>query len=110
MPTTGDFITVIGDWSSGPLGNLFEAAAETYVPELTFYSANRIGGWFDDGARSDHAWYWEAGIPAIFLTDTGEFRTTATTCRRTSRATLDYVFLRRVTQATTAAVLEAVRS
>jgi hypothetical protein len=29
---------------------------------------------FADLRRSDHAPFWEAGIPAIFLTDTGEFR------------------------------------
>ena len=106
MPSTGDFIAVIGDWSSGPLGNLFEAAAEAYVPSLPYYSANRIGGLFADGRRSDHAHYWDAGIPAVFLTDTGEFRTDTYHRPGDVPEGLDYTFLRRVAQATAATVLE----
>lgn|GEM_PF-329285 len=109
MPSTGDFITVIGDWSSGSLGNLFEAAVDTYVPELPYYSANRIGGWFEDGRRSDHAPYWDAGIPALFLTDTGEFRTNTYHRPGDLPAELDYRYLRQVAQAAAAAALELAR-
>ena len=109
MPSTGDFITVIGDWNSGPLGNLFEAAIETYAPELPYYSANRIGGMFDDGYRSDHAHYWRAGIPAIFLTDTGEMRWDTYHKPGDVPAALDYGFLRQVAQATGAAAQELAR-
>ena len=109
MPSTGDFITVIGDWDSGPLGNLFETASDSYVPDLPYYSANRIGGWFADGRRSDHAHYWDAGIPAIFLTDTGEFRTDTYHKPGDVAADLDYAHMERVTRATLASIYELTR-
>jgi len=106
MPSVGDFVTVIGNWSSGSLGNLFEDAADTYVPDLPLYSANRIGGFFQDGHRSDHAHYWEAGIPALFLTDTGEFRSDRYHMPYDTADTLDYDFLRKIAVATGATALE----
>lgn len=106
MPSTGDFITVIGTFSTGWLGNVFEAAADVYAPELEYYSANRIGGFFDDGRRSDHAHYWDAGIPAIFLTDTGEFRSDDYHRPEDTPDRLDYRFLWLVTRAATGTVLE----
>ncbi|MFT7464839.1 MAG: aminopeptidase YwaD [Pseudohongiellaceae bacterium] len=109
IPSTGDFITVVGNWDSGPLGNIFEGAAETYTPELPYYSANRIGGMFADGYRSDHANYWKAGIPAIFLTDTGEMRWDTYHKPGDLPEDLDYAFLRQVAQATAAATYELAR-
>ena len=106
MPTTGDFITVIGTNASGWLGNVFEAAADAYVPELSYYSMNRLGGYFADARRSDHAPYWDADIPAIFLTDTGEFRSDTYHTHDDTAETIDYEFLHRVARATGAALLE----
>ena len=106
MPSTGNFITVIGTYSSGWLGNLYEACVDAYVPDLRYYSANRIGGWFKDGRRSDHAHYRDAGIPAIFLTDTGEFRSDTYHRPEDTPDKLDYQFLESVTRATAAALLE----
>ena len=74
LPTTGDFITVVGDFQSGTLGNLFEASARLYASDLEYFSANRIGGFFGDASRSDHSPYWEVDLPGIMLTDTAEFR------------------------------------
>jgi len=106
MPSTGNFVTVIGTFSSGWLGNIFEASSDAYVPELKYYSANRIGGFFDDGRRSDHAHYWDADIPALFLTDTGEFRSNSYHRPEDTPDTLNYVFLYHIAQAATATVLE----
>ena len=105
-PRTGDFITVVGNFSSGGLGNRFESAADRYVPELRYYSANRIGGWFKDALRSDHAPYWEAGLKAIMLTDTANFRNPHYHLPSDTPDTLDYTFLRRVTQAVAAALMD----
>jgi aminopeptidase YwaD len=106
MPSTGDFLTVIGTFSSGWLGNVFEASARAYVPELRLYSANRIGGWFADARRSDHAPYWEADLPAVFLTDTGEFRWDDYHRPEDRVERLDLEFLERVARAAAATVLE----
>ncbi len=105
LPDEGNFVAVIGTSSSGWLGNLFEAAIDTYVPELRYYSANRIGGWFRDAERSDHAQYWRAGLPAIFITDTGEFRSPHYHRPSDVPETLDAGFLTAVARATLATAL-----
>lgn len=73
-PKTGNFLTVIGANGSSSLGHLIMDVGELYAPDLPFYSLARLGGFFPDARRSDHAHYWDLDIPAIFLTDTGEFR------------------------------------
>lgn len=105
LPDTGDFVLVVGKSGSAALGNDFEDALDAYVPELPYYSGNRIGGWFDDAYRSDHANYWEAGLPAVFITGTGEFRNPSYHRPGDASGTLDYVFLRRVVQAAVATAL-----
>lgn len=103
--STGDFLLVLGNMDSGDFGNRVEDAIDAYVPELPYYSLNRIGGWFDDGYRSDHVAYWEAGLRALELTDTGELRTPHYHTPADLPTQLDFEFLRRVTQATAAAAL-----
>jgi peptidase M28-like protein len=73
-PTTGNFLALIGANGSADLGGLIEDAGELYTPDLPTYSLARLGGMFPDARRSDHAHYWDLDIPAIFLSDTGEFR------------------------------------
>ncbi len=104
-PTQGNFITTVGNLSSGWLGNLFEAAAEAYEPALPVYSLNRIGSWFGDAARSDHASYWRGGLDAMMLTDTANFRNPHYHRATDTPESLNRVFLAQVTRAMTAAVL-----
>ncbi|HEX6813650.1 MAG TPA: M20/M25/M40 family metallo-hydrolase [Planctomycetota bacterium] len=105
VPYVGDFILDAGNFSSGWLGNLFEACIDAYVPELPYFSVNRLAGWFADSARSDHASYWAAGIDAILLSDTAEMRNPHYHQASDLPATLDAVFLRRNTQAVLATML-----
>jgi len=102
---TGDFILDVGNSTSAALGNAFEDAVDAYVPELPYYSANRIGGRFKDAYRGDHARYWEADLPAILITDTGEFRNPNYHLTSDLPEALDYAFLRRVAQAVVATAL-----
>ncbi|MCP4771248.1 MAG: M20/M25/M40 family metallo-hydrolase [Planctomycetes bacterium] len=104
LPTTGDFITVAGDMGSGWLGNLFEACADSYVPELEYFSANRIGGFFGDAARSDHSPYWNSDLPGIMLTDTAEFRNGNYHDPTDIFETLDLEFAAQVSRAAAAAM------
>lgn len=104
-PTRGNFIAVIGDFPSGRLGNRFESAAGRYVPELPFYSVNRLGGLFKDANRSDHKPYWDAGMPAVLLTDTANFRNPNYHAPGDVPATLNYAFLEQVTRAVAATAL-----
>ncbi len=73
-PTTGNFLTIIGNKGSSDLAHLVEDSADAYIPDLPTYSLAKLGGMMPDAHRSDHAPYWDAGIPAVFLTDTAEFR------------------------------------
>ena len=105
VPDEGDFILVVGSFWEGWLGNLVEDAADTYDTGLEYYSANRIGAWFDDAHRSDHAHYWEAGVPAVFLTDSGDFRSPHYHKSTDTLETLDLEFVTAVTRATLAATM-----
>ena len=95
--------------SVGWLGATFEDAIDTYVPELDYYSANRIGGFFADGRRSDHASYWDADLPAVMISDTSEFRYDHYHRPTDTPDRLDYGFMRQVTQATVATVMHLAR-
>ncbi|MCA8976996.1 MAG: M28 family peptidase, partial [Planctomycetes bacterium] len=105
-PDVGDFVLVAGNWDSGWLGNLYEGCTATYVPDLPLYSLNRIAGWFSDSSRSDHWNYWQAGVPAVWLTDTGEYRNPGYHTSDDRPEVIDPVFLRRCTQAVLATMLE----
>jgi len=96
LPRTGDFILVAGNFSSGWLGNRIEAHIDAYEPDLNYYSANRIAGFFDDAARSDHSPYWEAGIDAIMLTDTANFRNPNYHKKTDTIDTIDFEFMSRI--------------
>ena len=106
LSALGDFVLVAGNWDSGWLGNLYEGCAATYVPDLPLYSLNRIAGWFSDSSRSDHWNYWQAGVPAVWLTDTGEYRNPGYHTPDDRPEVIDPVFLRRCTQAVLATMLE----
>ena len=104
-PRTGDFLAIVGRFGSVWLGRLIERAAAAYVPELRTYSMKRLGGFLGDAARSDHSPYWDAGLPAVMLTDTADFRNPHYHRPSDLPATLDYEFAAGVTRATTAAAL-----
>jgi Zn-dependent M28 family amino/carboxypeptidase len=55
--------------------------------------------------RSDHAAFWKAGIPAVMWTDTAEFRNPNYHQPTDTPDTLDYSFLRKVTQVLLASLL-----
>ncbi len=106
IPHVGDFILVAGNMRSGGLGNLFERSVDRHVPELKYFSANRIAGFFGDAARSDHYPYWQAGLRGIMLTDTANFRNPHYHRSSDTIETIDFEFLAAVTRATTAALIE----
>jgi len=108
-PTVGNFIAVVGNLRSGWIGNVFERAADVYVPDLPYYSLNRIGGFFGDAARSDHQAYWERGLHGLMLSDTANFRNPHYHSANDTIDTLDFAFMRRVSQAALAMALEWAR-
>jgi len=106
MPYTGNFILVAGNFRSGGLGNVFERCIRRYVPDLRYYSANRIAGLFGDGDRSDHSSYWEANLRGIMITDTANFRNPHYHAGSDTPETLDYGFLSAVARASAATMVE----
>ena len=105
-PASGDFVAVVGNFRSGGLGNRFEQAAAIYAPGLSYFSANRLGGFFQDAMRSDHKPYWDQGYRAIMLTDTANFRNPHYHLPGDTTETLNFDFLRKIAQAVAATLLE----
>jgi Zn-dependent M28 family amino/carboxypeptidase len=69
-------IAAVVDEQSGPLLDAFLAARDAHVRGLHVGSGRLAGHGecLDDTRRSDHAPYWDAGVPVLFLTDTANFR------------------------------------
>ena len=101
----GDFIAVVARGSSIDLGRRFQDAARQWVPGLEVLAIevrHRIPILLDI-FRSDHAPFWAAGIPAIMITDTANFRNPH---YHNSTDTLDYTFMGNVTRALVATLAQ----
>lgn len=101
----GDFITVVGNTASQALIDTYLLAASTYVPDLSAITLATIGNGqiTPDLRRSDHAPFWDAGLPALMLTDGSNFRNPNYHTANDVVGTLHMPFLTNVTKATLAA-------
>ena len=103
----GDLLAVVALGRSRVLSRRFAAAAAGWVPELGVVPVEaRRWMVIPDLLRSDHAPFWRAGIPAIMITDTANFRSPHYHKATDTPDTLDYLFLHRVTRALVATVAE----
>lgn len=105
----GDFIAVTADPQAEPFALELEARAEglgrlTGVMALT--AEEKLDEAFGLLAASDHVSFWERGIPAVHVSDTGVFRNPAYHCLLGVDAVeaLDHAFATDVIRATTAAI------
>ena len=73
-PTTGDFLAVIGDLAHLDLLRTFRAAQRPDGPPLFALPIPNRGHPLPDTRRSDHAPFWDRGMPAVMVTDTAELR------------------------------------
>jgi Zn-dependent M28 family amino/carboxypeptidase len=106
-PDVGDFIGLLTNQRSNHLVELAATQAEALVPELPVVGLKvylGLEGWLPVLHRSDHSPFWNAGIPAMLWTDTAEFRNPNYHRPTDTPDTLDYRFMRRVTQLVTATV------
>jgi Zn-dependent M28 family amino/carboxypeptidase len=101
MPDTGDFLGLLGSGGSNRMVNELVKTAEAEIPELhvvglkTYCGVDRL---LPVLHRSDHSPFWKAGIPSVLWTDTAEFRNANYHGAGDRPATLDYRFLRQVTE------------
>jgi Zn-dependent M28 family amino/carboxypeptidase len=74
-PDRGDFIGVIGNWNSGSLLRRFARQMRQVrgLPVETL-SVPGNGGLIPAVRLSDHSPFWDAGYPALMITDTSFFR------------------------------------
>jgi Zn-dependent M28 family amino/carboxypeptidase len=100
-PDVGDFLALLANQRSNAVGEHLLTLAATYVPQTPVLALKIYLGverYFSHLLRSDHAPFWEAGIPAIMWTDTSEFRNPHYHLASDTPDTLDYGFLAQVTQ------------
>lgn len=105
----GDFLGLLANGRSSRAMDFVVRRAKTYVPNLPVIGLNvKLGleKYFPVLSRSDHAPFWTKKIPAVMWTDTSEFRNHHYHRHTDTPDTLDYRFLRQVTQLLTACVIQ----
>jgi hypothetical protein len=109
MPTTGNFLGLLANGgSAGQMEDVLKRA-RTYLPEFPTLGLRVLLGvekFFPVLSRSDHAPFWEEGIPSVMWTDTSEFRNPNYHLDTDLPETLNYEFLRQVTRLLIAAVAD----
>jgi Zn-dependent M28 family amino/carboxypeptidase len=98
-PDVGDFLALIANRHSNAIGEALLKLAASYVPQFPVLALKMYLGierFFGDLHRSDHAPFWEAGIPSLMWTDTSEFRNPHYHRASDTPDTLDYDFVARV--------------
>lgn len=78
-----DFIAVVSDQSAGPWAAAFQTHALTLgLPVALLAIPTIVKDWHlaVDLQRSDHASFWNAGVPALMITDTANFRSDVYHC------------------------------
>lgn len=103
VPSTGDFLAVIGNTASSTLVAGCEAAVKAQVADLKTVPlvVPGNGEQLPDTRRSDHAAFWHHGYPAIMLTDTANFRNPNYHRSTDTIETLDPTFMTQVANAVT---------
>lgn len=106
-PDCGEFIGIVGNWNSRRFGRAVLKAFRhnRRLPvESLFVPFN---GWILPATRlSDHASFWDAGIPAIMITDTAFFRNPNYHLPSDTLDTLDFGFMSQLVKSLELAVSE----
>lgn len=107
VPTTGDFLGVIGNEAAAHLVTTLVQAASGLVPELKTVPllVPGRGEQVPDTRRSDHAAFWDQDYPAVMLTDTADFRNPHYHRPTDTIETLDFAFMERTVACLTAATV-----
>jgi Zn-dependent M28 family amino/carboxypeptidase len=105
-PDRGDFISVIGNWNSGRLLRRFVRQMRQVqgLPVETL-SVPGNGGFIPAVRLSDHSPFWDAGYPALMVTDTSFFRNPHYHRSTDTIETLDIDFMAKVCEGVVRAML-----
>ncbi len=98
-PGVGDFLALLANRHSNAIAESLLRLAATYLPGFPVVALKLYLGiekHLRDLHRSDHAPFWEAGIPAVMWTDTSEFRNPHYHQDSDTPDTLDYEYICRV--------------
>ena len=97
-PTTGNFVAVIGNQNSTQLIELFRDGLKE-IPQLPVETLQvpENGNLLQAVRLSDHSPFWDAGFPAVMITDTSFLRNPHYHRGSDTIETLDLEFLRQVT-------------
>lgn len=108
---TGDFIGLVGNRRSRTLLEAFVTSSRRAVPALPVETLEvKWNGHLLPIVRlSDHAPFWDAGFPAVMITDTAFLRNPHYHQPSDTLDTLDFPFLTRVATATAAAAADLAR-
>ncbi|MGB3293890.1 MAG: M28 family peptidase, partial [Phormidesmis sp.] len=94
LPTTGEFLAVLGIKAHPQLIDAFVLSAQSNGPTVRSLPIPQPTlKLFPDLLRSDHAPFWEKDIPAVFVTDTANFRNPYYHTEQDTPDTLDPQFL-----------------
>jgi hypothetical protein len=106
-PTEGNFILVVGKMDDGMLVRRIKKAM-TWATSLPVYSINapRLVPGVD---LSDHLSYWQAGYPAVMITDTAFYRNANYHMPDDTAEKLDYRRMSQAVEGVYAAVIEMTR-
>ncbi len=93
-PSTGDFIGIVGNFRSRGLVRAMERAFKKNreLPVVTLTVP--LNGWVIPSVRlSDHAPFWDAGFPAVMVTDSAFYRNPYYHTVHDTLDTLDFAFM-----------------
>jgi Zn-dependent M28 family amino/carboxypeptidase len=106
-PNTGNFIAFVGDYRSR---RLVRQAIGTFRQSTQFPSEGAaLPGWIAGVGWSDHWAFWQAGYPAVMVTDTAPFRYPHYHKTSDTPEKLDYQQMARVTKGIEAVMRDLVR-
>jgi Zn-dependent M28 family amino/carboxypeptidase len=103
----GNFLGVIANRRSKTIMDAFYTISREHVPELITvpYKVPLSGRFIPETRFSDHASFWNAGYPALMLTDTAMFRNPHYHTQHDRFDTLDFTFITNVTKAVLSTIL-----
>ena len=104
----GNFLGVIANRRSRTIMDAFHTISRKHVPELITvpYKVPLSGRFIPETRFSDHASFWNAGYPALMLTDTAMFRNPHYHTQHDKFDTLDFHFMTNVTKAVLSVIVK----